>query len=135
MANNTEIVRRFWDELSVRRDFDAAAALVHPDAELDWSASRAPYAGVYRGEAEGRRLWDTVSEAWDVWDPEIKEAIEVDSETVITVTVMEGKGRVSGVTVRAGGASMWRIRDGKIVYAKLFQSKDEALSAVKLQAN
>jgi hypothetical protein len=50
---NVDVVRRFWDAATVTRDFEAADELVQPDAEFDWSESRAPYAGVYRGAEEG----------------------------------------------------------------------------------
>ena len=129
-----ELVRRFWDFVAVRREFEPALEFVHDDAEFDWSDSRAPYAGVYRGAAEGKQLWSTWLEAWEVWQPEITEAIEVDPETVIIVTSVVGRGKGSGVTVQAGGASLWQVRDGKIAYAKLFQSKEDALAAVRPQA-
>ena len=127
---NVELVRRLWDVLVTRRDFDGAMELVDRDGVFDWSNSRSPYAGVYRGEAEGRRLWATWLEAWEVWEQEITEAIEIDSETVLVVTSVRARGQGSGVTVQAAGASIWRVRDGKIDYAKLFQSKEEALAAV-----
>jgi ketosteroid isomerase-like protein len=129
-ADKVEIVRRFWDAIVIRREFDEAVQYVHADAEFDWSDSRAPYAGVYRGAAEGRQLWATWLEAWEVWVPQITEAIEIDPETAVIVTSVEARGQGSGVTVRAGGASLWQVRDGKIAYARLFQSKEEALAAV-----
>ena len=52
-AHNVEIVRRFLELASGDRDFDAAMELAHPDAEFDWSNSRAPYRGVYRGYRRG----------------------------------------------------------------------------------
>lgn len=127
---NVEIVRRFLELSLERRDFEAALQLVHPDAEMDWSNSRAPYRGVYRGYAEAMSAWATWLEAWDEWHTEVKEWIEVDSETVVVVTHVRARGKGSGVTVDAGGAGVWRVRHGKIDHAKLFQSKDEALAAV-----
>jgi ketosteroid isomerase-like protein len=112
------------------RDIDAAMEITHPDAEFDWSNSRAPYRGVYRGHAELVQYWQVWLDAWEEWITEIKEAIEMDSETIVVVTRVRARGKGSGVEVEAGGASLWQIRDGKIAYAKLFQSKSEALSAV-----
>jgi ketosteroid isomerase-like protein len=128
--DNLDVVRRFWDATTISRDFDAAVELAQPDAEFDWSESRAPYAGVYRGADEGKQLWSTWLEAWEVWEPHIDEAIEIDSETVVIVTSVVARGQGSGVTVEAGGASLWQVRDGKIAYAKLFQSREDALAAV-----
>jgi ketosteroid isomerase-like protein len=131
---NAEIVRRFLELSLERRDFEAALELVHPDAEMDWSNSRAPYRGVYRGYAQAMTAWAAWLEAWDEWHTDVKEAIEVDPETVVIVTHVRARGKGSGVTVNAAGAGVWRVRDGKIVHAKLFQSKAEAFAAVSERA-
>jgi ketosteroid isomerase-like protein len=116
-----------------RKAFDEGSALVHEDVEFDWSNSRAPYSGVTRGRAEMERFWRTWLEAWEEWAPEIDEAIEIEPETVLIVTNVRARGTGSGVPVRAQGASIWTVREGKVVYAKLFQSKEEALAAVESQ--
>ena len=127
--SNTEIVRRFWELALVHRDLALAMGLTHADVVFDWSDSRAPYRGLYRGIDEVRGAWQTWLEAWDEWRPAV-EAIEVDPETVVIVTQVQARGKGSGVTVSAQGASVWNLRDGKITRGKLFQSKDEALAAV-----
>jgi ketosteroid isomerase-like protein len=132
---NVEVVRRFLDLTLQHLDIDAALELTHPDAEFDWSNSLAPYRGVYRGPAELVQYWQVWLDAWEEWRTEIKEAIEVDWETIVVVTHVKARGRGSGVAVEAAGAGVWRVRDGKIAYAKLFQTKDEALAAVKHPAN
>lgn len=125
-------MRRAWDLVLQRRDFDAAAELIADDAAFDWSNSRAPYGGVYRGHGELRAMWMLWLEAWEEWETEVVEAIEVEAGTVLTVTRVRARGRGSGVPVEARGASLWTVRDGKIVTAKLFQSKPEALAAIGL---
>ena len=131
-AATVEIVRRFLELILQRRDFDAAAEFVDDQAEFDWSNSRAPYAGVYRGADEARGMWQLWLGAWEDWETEIVEAIEVDADTVLIATRVKARGKGSGVQVRARGASVWTVRDGKIVKGKLFQSKPEALAAVGL---
>jgi hypothetical protein len=81
---NAQIVREFPELMSTDRGLTSALELVHPQAVFDWSASRAPYRGVFHGHA--RRS--------------------------------------------SRGASLWTVRDGKIMGAKLFRSKAEALEAV-----
>jgi ketosteroid isomerase-like protein len=112
---------------------DKGIEFVHEDAEFDWSESRAPYSGVYRGTAVMETFWAVWLDAWEEWVPEIAETIEIDPETVLIVTKIRARGTGSGVPVRAQGASLWRVRDGKVVWAKLFQSKEEALAAVESQ--
>ena len=129
-AANIEIVRRFLDLGLTKRDFDGAFELAHRDAIFDWSNSLAPYRGVYHGAEQGREAWSAWLEAWERWDIDIVETIDLDAETLVVVTQVRAQGKGSGITVDAGGASLWRVRDGKIAYAKLFQSKEEALAAV-----
>ena len=52
---NVEIVRRNTDAFS-RGDFDGFMEDWAPDAVVDWSNSRGPEVGVYRGHGEVRRF-------------------------------------------------------------------------------
>ena len=81
---------------------------------MDWSASVAPYSGIYHGHAEIRGTWQQWKDAWDEWTPEVTEVIEIDGETLILVTLIHALGKGSGVPVRAGGASIWTVRDSRV---------------------
>jgi ketosteroid isomerase-like protein len=118
------------DLLWRERDIDGALALLHPDADIDFSDSRAPYRGRYRGRGEIRNLFEAMAEAWDRFYPEYREMIEVDPETVLVVTLVRARGRGSGIPVEAHGAGIWSVRDGKIIRGKLFQSKAAAMEAI-----
>ena len=127
-----EVVREFGELCLIRRDLEAGLRLVDAHATFDWSNSRAPYGGVFRGHAQ---IADACRNLWEVWDefaPEITEAIEIDPETAVLVTRARARGKGSGIAVQARGASVWTVRDGKIVQGRLFQSKAEALEAVGL---
>jgi ketosteroid isomerase-like protein len=128
-----EVVKRFNDLFWRGTDVGAALDLVDPDAEFDWSNSRAPYSGFYRGHAAVREARKIVDEAWEEFEFAFEETIGVDSGTVVLVTTVHARGKGSGVPVRAEGASVWRVQDGRIVGAKLFQSKAEALAAVGIE--
>jgi ketosteroid isomerase-like protein len=106
--------------------------LIDAEGVMDWSASVAPCSGIYKGHAEIRGTWQQWKDAWDEWTPEVTEAIGIDAETVVLVTLIHARGRGSGVPVRAGGASICTIRDGKVTRVELFQSKGEALEAARL---
>jgi ketosteroid isomerase-like protein len=45
---NVEVVKRAIDALN-RRDTEARRTFLAPDVELDWSESRGPASGIYRG--------------------------------------------------------------------------------------
>jgi ketosteroid isomerase-like protein len=129
---NVEVVRTILDLAFVRRDFDAALRLFDAEGVVDWTDSRAPYSGIYRGHAEIRKAWEGWADVWDGWNPQIEEAVVIDPETVVVVTLVHAQGKGSGVPVRAHGASVWMVRAGKVVRARLHQSKADALESLGL---
>ena len=131
--SNEDVVRHFLTALR-RRDANSALAFVHADVDVDWSDSRAPFSGTYRGHDELRQFWTGLWDAWDEWNPEIDEVIECGRGCLVTVTMIRARGKTSGIEIAARGAVLWMVRDGKISQAKLFQGKDEALEAVGLSS-
>jgi ketosteroid isomerase-like protein len=128
--NNEDLVRRFLTEIATRRDSNAALACAHADINVDWSDSRAPYSGTYRGHEGVMQFWTGLWDAWDEFSPEIEEVIECGRDRLVTVTMIRARGKTSGIEVAARGAVLWTVRDGRISQVKLFQGKDEALEAV-----
>ncbi len=129
---NMEVVRGFLEALWDRRDFEAALRFADPDLVLDWSESRAPYAGVVRGYKAATHWWKEVAEAFSGFGVERRDFTDCGPSLVVVEQSISGQGRGSGVEVRATGATIWRVRDGKVVSGKLFQSKTEALEAAGL---
>jgi ketosteroid isomerase-like protein len=127
---NVEVVRRVF--AFGGSDPDSNLEFIDADAVFDWTASRAPYSGIYRGHAEIRRFWQGFLEAWDEWTAEVQDAIEVDPETVVCATHFRARGKGSGIVIEGHGASVWSVRDGKVTRAKLFQTRAEALRAAGL---
>ena len=78
------------------------------------------------------RFFESAIDAWDEFRWELEQAIDVDSETVLTIAQVRAVGKGSGVPVEAQGATVWSLRDGKVISAKLFQSKEEAVAAIGL---
>jgi ketosteroid isomerase-like protein len=113
-----------------RRDLDAALECVDPGIELDWSTSIGPMNETFVGHEGIRRFWREMLDPWDEFHIEIAEVIPLGPDVLLTAAAVRGRGRGSGVEVRAGGAMIWKVRDGKIFEARLFQTKEEALAAV-----
>jgi len=121
------VMRRFADQ-----DLDAALGDVDAEATLDWSNSDALDSGVYTGRAAwrafmrerdaalGERRVDTV-------------ILAATTDTVVLAGRIREQGRVSGVAVETRGATVWTLRDGKVIRLKIYQSTDEALKAVGLK--
>jgi uncharacterized protein len=134
-AVKEDVVRRFTEEAWGRRDLNTAMACAHPDIEIDWSASMGPFKNIYRGHDGLEKFWQTLWEAWDEFNPQIEESIDCGPDRLITANFIRARGKASGVEVTSRGAVLWAFRDGKLVGARLFQTRDEALEAVGLAAD
>jgi ketosteroid isomerase-like protein len=125
---NVEILRRFYDCWN-NGDLDGMLECAHAEVRFDWSESRSPQRGVYTGHGGVIEFRNELLEAFDDFSVEAVETIELDPERLVTVNVIRGRGRESGIDLQASGALLWRLSGGRIHSAKLFQSKDEALAA------
>jgi ketosteroid isomerase-like protein len=132
MAENAEIVRRAVDAVN-RGEFEALLEMSSTDFEFDFSRSRGPMSGIYRGKDEAREFWTSFSEPWAAFEFDPRAEIrELDDGRVLTVSAFRGRGHESGAEVAATGASLWTIRDGEVAAVSFFQSKAEALEAASV---
>ena len=129
---NVEVVRRIVREIN-RGDIDSASDLATVDCELDFSNSRGPESGVYRGRDQTRQFFNAFMEAWASLRWELEEVIELEGDRALTASQLQMRGHGSGVEVSVKGASVWTIRDGKVAAQTLYQSKAEALEAAGLR--
>jgi ketosteroid isomerase-like protein len=130
---NMEIVKRFEDSWAAG-DLDATLECIHDEVVFDWSDSIGPFAGIYEGPDGMVRFWQELRDAFEEFRPEALELVEAGPESVITLDVVRGRGKGSGIEIEAQGAMLWSFRDGKIAHAKMFQTKEEALQAAGLSA-
>jgi ketosteroid isomerase-like protein len=128
---NVELVKRFEGSWAAG-DLDATLECVHDEVVFDWSDSIGPFAGTYQGRDGMVLFWEELREAFEEFTPEALEFIEIGSDEVITLDVVRGRGKGSGIDIEAQGAMLWTFRDGKIARAKMFQTKEEALQAAGL---
>jgi ketosteroid isomerase-like protein len=128
---NVEVVRRFETSWA-NRNLEAALECVHDDLEFDWSDSMGPFVGTYKRRAGLTRFWTDMLEAWERFRPEIEEIIDCGPERLITLDVVRARGKGSGIDMEARGAMLWTVQEGRISRVKMFQTKDEALEAVRL---
>jgi ketosteroid isomerase-like protein len=127
---NVEIVRRGIDAFN-RRDLDAIALDVDPDAEVDWSRSPGVEAGIYHGHPACRDFWSTFFDTWERMTVSVDEYIDC-GETVVVPNRTHFWGR-DGIEVDAYGVTVVTLRDGRIVEWRLFRERAEALKAVGLK--
>jgi ketosteroid isomerase-like protein len=128
---NVEIVRRATAAYN-RRDLDGFMANWAPDAVVDWSSSRGPDGGVYRGHDEIGAFVQRFFEAWDEVRIEfVDDPAEIEDDLLIAENVTYMRGR-DGIAVEARSAWLITFRDGEQASLTLYQSKQEALEAAGL---
>ena len=128
-GDNVEVVRRSIEAWN-RQDRDGLRALYRSEAEVDWSRSRSPFKGVYRGRDEIEKFWDVFWSTWEDVRLETHDFTEAGSEVVVWNTAhMRGR---DGIEVSARTALVFTVENGEITCLRLFDEQDEALEAVGL---
>lgn len=124
LEQKVQVARRLYEAMA-RRDLDGAVDCYHPDAEFDFSRSRAPHSGAYRGRSEIRRGLEETLEPWMEWDAEPYDFAEPDDDRLMFSTRATMTGR-DGITLKAQSAHIWTFRHGQIARAVFFQRRQEA---------
>jgi ketosteroid isomerase-like protein len=127
---NVEVVRRVFDAYN-KRDLDAALRDTDPDVEMDFSRSRGPDAGIYRGYEGIRRFLRMFDDVFDNVIVTPEDFIERGNHIIIP-NIGRGRGR-AGIPVEARSVWAVTLRNGRIVRWRLYQERKEALEAVGLE--
>jgi ketosteroid isomerase-like protein len=123
---NLEVVRRSQDAWN-RRDLTTWLASFRSDAEIDWSRSRGPLKGVYRGRGELEVFWDAFWSTFEDVQVELHDFTEVGSEVVVPNTA-HVRGR-QGIEVTAKSTFVWTVENGRITRFRMFQERAQALES------
>jgi ketosteroid isomerase-like protein len=126
---NVETVRRHTEAWN-RRDLTAWLALFSSGAEIDWSRSRGPLKGVYRGNAELEVFWAAYWSTFEDVHVETHGFTEAGSEVVVPNTA-HIRGR-QGIEVIAKSTLVFTLENGRITRFRMFQERAEALEAAGL---
>jgi ketosteroid isomerase-like protein len=129
-AENVETVRRH-NEAWNRRDLKTWLVWLHPDAEIDWSRSRGPLKGVYRGHAEHEVFWGEFWSTFEDVQVEMHGFTDVGSEVLVPNTA-HLRGR-EGIEVIARSTFVFTVENGQITRLRMFQERAEALEAAGLR--
>jgi ketosteroid isomerase-like protein len=125
-----EVVRRHSEAWN-RRDLMTLFALWRSDAEIDWSRSRGPLKGVYRGHRELETFWSEFWSTFEVVELELSDFRQTGPYVVASNTAhMRGR---DGVEVTARSTSVYTVENGQVTRLRLFQERAEALEAVGLR--
>jgi len=124
---NVEIVRRWIDAWNASEpDFSIfhPALVYHPRADE-------PDPSPHIGREAFERLALGFLDSFPNPEFDVEELIDAD-DLVIALTVMRGRGRVSGADVTDAYVFVYKLRDGLIVEGWEYRTRQEALEAVGL---
>ena len=127
---NADVVRDQFR--AVERDLDAVSAFWPP--EIEWRAieGAADDVGVMKGHTALRRYYEDWVSTFDQLRTEVDEVL-FDADDRVAVSVRNsGRGRVSGVVTEGRYYVACTVRDGQIVRGREYDTRDQALEAVRL---
>ena len=127
--NGEQLVRAALKSL-VARDPEGWVSCFHPNAEFLLPRNLLE-GGSYRGHEGVRRALADVFETWAAFHFEIQDIRQVHDRVVILGRAINvGKGDAPAVEYQS--SYLAKLRDGKIVFWRPYQSHDEALEAAGL---
>lgn len=112
-----------------REGVDAAAKLWDPG--IVWCALETDEARAIRGTHSMRRYYEEWVDTMDDLCGEVGEVAYEDGERAAVQIHASGRGRASGAPVTASYYVACLVRDGLIVFAREYASRDEAVAAAR----
>ena len=130
MADDVEIVRAAYEAFN-RGD---ESFLEYLDPEVEFIPAAQFVEGPVHGIDELRHLLDTFNEAFDEiqWVPVRIEEGRKEGEVVVVLDV-HTRGRGSGAEVTVRVAHHVQVRDGKLIWGKVYPKAEEGLQAAGLK--
>ena len=125
---NVEIVRRWWASLEAGElPFD----LTDENVQID-NIEQPVVEGAYHGHDGLRGWWQDFAEAFEDIHFEVLEYTALNEQRVLTENRSRGHFRETGLPIDLRWASIFSVRDGKVVHAAGYLSSRKALEAVGL---
>jgi ketosteroid isomerase-like protein len=126
---NVEVVRRC---LAARDqgDYASARSLFDPRVVVDLSVR--PDGRVYHGGADAAQAMRDWVERWEDYSYAAEEVLDA-GENVVVFFRERGRGKGSGASTELVGATVWTLKEGKVVRMKTYTDRTEALEAVGLR--
>ncbi len=124
-----QLVRNLYSAFN-RGDIEPVVSTLDPEIEFRELESL-PGAETYHGRDGFRRFVAKLADAFPNLRYEVQEMIPA-GEQVVVVLEASGTGRESGVDVHVSFASLWALRDGRLVRHVAFDSRGDALEAAGL---
>jgi ketosteroid isomerase-like protein len=125
-----DVVRRWFEGLS-RGELDLQ--LCDPEMRIE-NAKGWVIETTYTGRDGARRWWDDLDEAFTDLRLDLEELSVIDDERVLTTQHFRGHFRTTGIELDARWASVITVRDGLMIEAVGYFTKQQALKAAGVTA-
>jgi ketosteroid isomerase-like protein len=132
MSENLDLVRSIYAAWE-RGDF-SSADWAHP--QIEWVFADGPSPGAWTGWAEMAESTRDFVSAWEDYRAEVEGYRTLDGERVLVLLRYLGRGKISGLELgqmRAKGAHIVHIREGKVTRLVRYFDRDRALAELDLE--
>jgi ketosteroid isomerase-like protein len=105
------------------------------DPEIEYVHADGPAPGSWKGLAEMAEGWRGFLSVWEDVRADAEEYRELDSERVLVLFLMGGRGKTSGLEtaqLRTRGANLFHVRGGKVTRLVLYFDRERALAELGL---
>jgi ketosteroid isomerase-like protein len=131
MSENLDLVRSIYADWE-RGDY-VSAGWAHPD--IEWVRADGPEPGSWAGVAEMIDQWRVFLATWEEWQTSPPaEYRELDDGRVLVLDHPGGRGKTSGIEMERDGATIFRVRAGKVAEIVSYWSREQALADLGLEA-
>jgi uncharacterized protein len=131
IATDIEVVEAVFAAFAAR-DLETVLALAHPD--IEFTAVTGEHAGrtePYRGHAGMRQYFRDVATVWEELRLTPRE-FRPSGDLILVTGKVSARSRGRSVTGSTGW--IWQVRDGKVVYGKVYASATDAIAALEDEA-
>jgi ketosteroid isomerase-like protein len=130
-SSNLDLVRSIYAAWE-RGDFNSVD---WADPEFEFVIADGPSPGRWTGLAGIKEGFRDFLGAWEEWRSDVDEYRELDEERVLVFTRFSARGKTSGLDLgqlRAKGAAVFHIRDGKVTRQVFYLDRERALADLRL---
>jgi ketosteroid isomerase-like protein len=125
---NVEVVRRAVDAFNAR-DRDRILSLIDPEIEYGSAFENK----VYRGHAGIVRYGEDLDAVMEEFHAEDDRILDAGGDRVVHLYRIVGRGAGSGVRVTRDFATLWQLRNGKLLKGQVYLDQRQALEAAGLR--
>lgn len=128
--SGTELTALFADDSGASARLGAATPHFHPEFEFETHGAVANTRGT--GLPELVDAWREWMEAFEVYWTEVGEFLDASDDQVLVILRDHGRIKGSDAEVQQIGASLWTLRDRKVVRIDFYPTREQGLAAAGL---